>query len=83
MRRREFLSGLLLVVTVGRLQAAPNGYRIAIVAPTAPVTDMNERNRYYGALLGNLRRLGYIEGQNLVGHLARRSVFDVASPVMR
>jgi ABC-type uncharacterized transport system substrate-binding protein len=41
-------------------------YRIAIVQPSRPVKEMNETSSIYKALFGELRRQGYIEGQNLI-----------------
>jgi putative ABC transport system substrate-binding protein len=46
-------------------------YRIAVVDP-APIADMAEaKNPYYKVLFSELRRLGYVEGQNLI--VERRS----------
>jgi putative tryptophan/tyrosine transport system substrate-binding protein len=71
MRRREFIGSL-----IGTAVAWPLGLsaqqpvkvcRIAIVHPSRPVTEMNESGSiYYKALFGELRRLGYVEGQNLI-----------------
>jgi putative ABC transport system substrate-binding protein len=47
-------------------QQATKVYRIAIVSPATPVSEINETPRLYGAFFGELRRLGYVEGQNLV-----------------
>jgi putative ABC transport system substrate-binding protein len=47
-------------------QQAAKVYRLAIVVPSVPVKEMNETgNSRFKALFGELRRLGYIEGQNL------------------
>jgi putative ABC transport system substrate-binding protein len=72
MRRREFLwlagfgpaaSWPLSVLA----QQAAKVYRIAIVSTAAPVADISEAGiTSFRALLGELRRLGFIEGQNLV-----------------
>jgi hypothetical protein len=58
MRRREFIT------LVGGAAAAWS--RIAIVAPSVPVTLMTETggDPRFSALLKELRRLGYVEGQN-------------------
>src|SRR5262245_28653502 len=40
--------------------------RIAIVSPATRVAEIDESNKFYGPFLEELRRLGYIEGQNLV-----------------
>ena len=70
MRRRDFLAGLLLTATMPHAQAQQPAkvYRIAIVSSAAPTTDMNETGKYpaYRGLFSELRRLGYVEGQNLV-----------------
>jgi putative ABC transport system substrate-binding protein len=43
-------------------------YRLAIVQPSVPVKELNESSRFsrFRAFFGELRRLGYIEGQNLI-----------------
>jgi putative ABC transport system substrate-binding protein len=71
MRRREFL----WLLGVGSAASAPASlwaqpatkvYRIAIVSPSRPVSEINESDRFYGPFFEELRRLGYVEGQNLV-----------------
>src|SRR5215469_7093070 len=71
MRRREFLWLLCYGVAASRpclvlAQQATKVYRIAIVNTAEPVSEINESNRFYGPFFEELRRLGYIEGQNLV-----------------
>jgi putative ABC transport system substrate-binding protein len=71
MRRREFIGSLIGTAVAWPLalsaQQPAKVYRLAIVAPSAPVKVMNETSsRYYKVLFGELRRLGYIEGQNLI-----------------
>jgi putative tryptophan/tyrosine transport system substrate-binding protein len=70
MRRREFIAGLLLATTPSRTQAQQPGkvYRIAIIHPSASAADMSEtgQNPNLSAFFIELRRLGYVEGQNLV-----------------
>src|SRR5215467_1352291 len=75
MRRREFilLLGGATTVSRGGLLAAPaqqpaKERRIAIVAASDPVSELTEDggNPHYGAFLRELRRLGNVEGQNLV-----------------
>jgi putative ABC transport system substrate-binding protein len=71
MRRREFLAGGLSVAAgVSRAAAQPAiaVRRLAIFSLTEPATLMHENseNRYYRALFGELRRLGHVEGQNLI-----------------
>jgi putative tryptophan/tyrosine transport system substrate-binding protein len=68
MKRREFLAGLLLTAMMRSAHAQPaaKASRIAIVHPSNPLGDMTETGAPpYRALLGQLRRLGYVEGQNL------------------
>src|SRR6266566_9414718 len=71
-RRREFI-GLLGGTAVtwpyaARAQQPTKVHRIAIVSPSATVAEMNETGEHFGfaALFKELRRLGYVEGQNLV-----------------
>jgi putative tryptophan/tyrosine transport system substrate-binding protein len=69
-RRREFIAGLLLAASTqcAWAQQSAKPYRIAIVHASAPVADMSEagENPYYPELFKELRRLGYVEGRNLV-----------------
>jgi ABC-type uncharacterized transport system substrate-binding protein len=64
---------LLLAVLVGaEAQQTAKVYRLAIVNPARPVSEMTEGGeRIYRVLFSELRRLGYIEGKNLV--VERRS----------
>ncbi|GLR91559.1 ABC transporter substrate-binding protein [Bradyrhizobium iriomotense] len=64
MRRRDLLAGLLATTTASALRAAePNKiYRLAIVSTVA---DLSETGMYK-PLFVELRRLGYVEGENLV-----------------
>jgi len=68
MRRREFIGGfvgsLVLSPAASRAQL-PSKRRIAIVAPSRPIEDINT-NPIYRAFLDELARLGFAEGQNLV-----------------
>src|SRR5689334_10291916 len=43
-------------------------HRLAIIHPSHPVTELNERSRfrYYREFFGELRRLGHVEGSNLL-----------------
>jgi putative ABC transport system substrate-binding protein len=70
MRRREFVAGVLLAATIPHTQAQQHSgvYRLAFAAPSTPVNEMNEASghRFYPPLFEELRRLGYIEGRNLV-----------------
>ena len=70
MRRRDFLwlLGGAVAVTwpwVSRAQQTGKVYRIAIVRASGPVAEISETDGYYGPFLGELRRLGYVEGRNL------------------
>ena len=70
MRRRDFLAGgLSIAAGVSRAAAQPATAprRLAIFSMGEPAALMHEKseNRYYRALFAELRRLGYVEGQNL------------------
>jgi putative ABC transport system substrate-binding protein len=70
MKRRNFVAGVLLAATIPHAQAQQHSkvYRLAFAAPTTPVTEMNEASGHpvYQALFEELKRLGYVEGRNLV-----------------
>ncbi|WP_426423470.1 ABC transporter substrate-binding protein [Bradyrhizobium genosp. A] len=70
MRRREFIVGAGSLVAVSRAvaQQPRASRRLAIFSLSESTTLMNERsdNRYYRALFAELRRLGHVEGQNLL-----------------
>ena len=69
MRRRDFIAALLLASMVRQTWAeqTANAYRIAIVDPSSMVSEMSETGSSpYRVLLGELRRLGYTEEQNLI-----------------
>jgi putative ABC transport system substrate-binding protein len=72
MRRREFIGSLIGTAVAWPLavsaQQSAKVYRLAIVHPSVPVKEMNETSSflYFKALFGELRRLGYAEGQNLI-----------------
>jgi putative ABC transport system substrate-binding protein len=74
MRRRDFMIGLLLTAAVGtvRAQERAKQHRIAIVIPAGPVAIIGETSsdpvlrRLYQPFFGELRRLGQIEGRNLI-----------------
>jgi putative ABC transport system substrate-binding protein len=72
MRRREFLAALagasfLLPVGAGAQQST-KVYRIAMLHPSHPVAEMTENSslRYFRAFFEELRRLGYVEGRNVL-----------------
>jgi putative ABC transport system substrate-binding protein len=71
-RRREFIS-LATVAAAwpfsARSQQMAKTYRLAIVHPTASVADLTEQTSrigFYALLFDELRRLGYVENQNLI-----------------
>jgi putative ABC transport system substrate-binding protein len=72
MRRREFitlLGGAAMAWPLAvRAQQPANNHRIAVVSPLGSLADMSENSVYTGwsALFKELRRLGYIEGKNLI-----------------
>src|SRR4051812_25123628 len=69
MRRREFTAGLLLTAATlpARAQQRPIP-RIALFHPAIPASLLTETGggTAWRAFFGELRRLGYIEGQNLI-----------------
>jgi len=72
MRRRDFM-GIASVVAAwpltARSQQPAKMFRMAIVHPSASVPDLTEETthgQFYPYFFTELRRLGYIEGQNLV-----------------
>jgi putative ABC transport system substrate-binding protein len=70
MRRREFTAGLLLAAATrpSRAQQRATQPRIAIFHPAIPVALLTETGggSAWRAFFGELRRLGYVEGQNLI-----------------
>jgi hypothetical protein len=74
MKRRDFAIGFLLLGTARsvRSQNRAKQHRIAIVIPAGPVAIINETSsdalnrRLYQPFFEELRRLGDIEGQNLI-----------------
>ena len=71
MNRRAFIAGLVGAAAwpmVARGQQANKVHHVAWISPATPVTDMTENsgNQVYRAFLSELRRLGYVEGQNLI-----------------
>jgi putative ABC transport system substrate-binding protein len=70
MRRRNLIFGLFAVATTGgaRAEQSRKSHRIAVVHPTHPATLLTETSGSPAAraVLNGLRRLGYVEGQNLL-----------------
>jgi putative ABC transport system substrate-binding protein len=70
MRRREFTAGLLLAAVPGsvRAQQRTTQHRIAIFHPAIPTTLLTETGggSAWRAFFSELRRLGYVEGENLI-----------------
>src|SRR5579859_5713926 len=75
MKRREFIGlafgAVVLPAPMSRAAWAVEPhkmYRIAMLHPSHPVSDLTENGRlnYYREFFHELRRLGYIEGKNLV-----------------
>jgi ABC transporter substrate binding protein len=69
MRRRDFTIGLLVAATVPmvRAQEPTKHHRIAIIRPAGSVALISETGiRFYREFFGELRRLGDVEGQNLI-----------------
>jgi putative ABC transport system substrate-binding protein len=68
MRRREFVTLIGGAAAAWPLTAFGKAQRIAIVWPSLPVTEMSETSRdpVFQGLFNELRRLGYVEGQNLL-----------------
>jgi putative tryptophan/tyrosine transport system substrate-binding protein len=70
MRRREFVAGVLLaaVPRTARAQQRATQHRIAIFHPAIPTTLLTETGggSAWRAFFSELRRLGYVEGENLI-----------------
>lgn len=69
MKRRDFIAGVISVAATTRLsaQSTAKARRLAIFSLSESSALMDERseNRYYRALLTELRRLGHVVGENL------------------
>jgi putative tryptophan/tyrosine transport system substrate-binding protein len=69
MRRREFIAGLLVAGTLRHAwaQQPAKVHRIAVISTAAPVAEITEASRFETrAFFQELRRLGYVEGRNLI-----------------
>ncbi len=74
MKRRKFLavaSAAAFAPRAAAAQPAQKVYRVAILAVVDSPSDLETRNPLYMSLFHELRRLGYVEGRNLV--VERRS----------
>ena len=71
-KRRQFIAGLAGAAAAWPLaaqaQQSSKIHRVAWVSASEPIADMNESSgdRGYRAFIEELRRLGYIEGRNLI-----------------
>ena len=71
MRRREFIAfigAVSILPRAARSQQSTKVYRIALLHPSHPVSELAEhsRFRYWREFFQELRQLGYVEGHNLV-----------------
>ena len=71
MRRREFIAfigAVSILPHAARSQQSTKAYRIAILHPSNPVTELTEVSHlpHWREWFRELRRRGYIEGHNLV-----------------
>ena len=71
MKRRDLIVGLSAVALMGSVQAQQSGkvYRIAIAHASTPAADLKEgssKSPASHAIFDELRRLGYVEGKNLL-----------------
>ena len=88
MKRREFIAGLLVAATMrhARAQQPAKVHRIASVWVALPIAEMTETsNPFYRALFHELRRLGYIEGRNLIvdRYSVEQPTVELARDVLR
>jgi len=67
MRRRDFIASLMAAATtqVAVAEEPTKTYRLAIAHPALSVAEL-QRVQYLQVFLEELRRLGYVEGKNLV-----------------
>jgi putative ABC transport system substrate-binding protein len=72
MRRREFIAGLTFatVASAARAQSTRRVYRLALISNSFDTHDLRDPSKranfiFWPALLDELRRLGYTEGENL------------------
>ncbi|MBR0719678.1 ABC transporter substrate-binding protein [Bradyrhizobium liaoningense] len=71
MKRRQFIAAISGAAAawplVARAQQSTRVYRIALVPPSALISELSETggNPFYRVIFEELRRLGYVEGRNL------------------
>jgi putative tryptophan/tyrosine transport system substrate-binding protein len=69
MKRRDFLTGMLLTITTANAQAEQKAkvYRLAVVDPINSVNDITAASELsvYRGLFERLQQLGFTEGRNL------------------
>jgi putative ABC transport system substrate-binding protein len=89
MKRREFITGLLVAANLrqARAQQPAKVHRIAIVTIAAPIAEITETSRipHVRAFFHELRRFGYIGGRNLIveRYSAKRPTVELAGDVVR
>jgi putative tryptophan/tyrosine transport system substrate-binding protein len=69
MRRRDFIAVFCMSAAwplAVRAQQSSKVYRIALVSPARHLSEMSEDGPDFGIIFRELRRLGYVEGNNLV-----------------
>jgi hypothetical protein len=76
MRRRDFIAfigAVPILPRAARSQQSAKVFRIAIMHPSHPISELNEQSRfrYYREFFGGLRQLGYVEGHDLVSSVSR------------
>ena len=87
MRRREFITGILLAAVPERLQAQ-TVYHLALVE-ASPSVEVSEGFSWSRALVEELRRLGYVEGRTLridqvyAGGHGNKQIDEMARDVVR
>jgi ABC-type uncharacterized transport system substrate-binding protein len=89
MKRREFIAVLLVAASLRQARARQPAkvHRIAIVTLAFPIAEITETSSFPGwrAVFHELRRFGYIEGNNLIveRYSAERPTVELAREVLR
>jgi putative tryptophan/tyrosine transport system substrate-binding protein len=89
MKRREFIAGLLVAASLrqARAQQPAKVYRLALVTVALPIAEITETSNLpaYRAFFRELRRLGYVEGRNLIveRYPVERPTVELAGEVLR